>query len=131
MIDGESRLTTGSIISPRLQWGRRIESAKAASSGHPIDAAARFQQVNDLAIGQALSRAIVGECVSIEPRQSFRSAEPKKSFGVSYDAVGLVVRQSIGCSVNLNRQSLRPSADRRAQKEDQQQKEAKRRRLAK
>src|SRR2546423_13770933 len=53
-----------------------VEAAQALAGGDPVDAAAAFQKVVDVAARQALRGSVVDEAVAVESRQTIRGAKP-------------------------------------------------------
>lgn len=68
---------------------------EAAGGRHPVIAAARDQQVENLAMWQAIRDGVVYEFVTIETRQTIVSAEPQKPARIGNDLVNTVTRQAI------------------------------------
>src|SRR5262249_278834 len=92
------------------EGGRRatsgIESAEAAVSAYPVFARTPLQQVSDLAVRQSLFDAIIGECVTIIPRQPIIGAKPQEAARIAHNPVDNVLRQAVSRGVDFDRQAL-------------------------
>src|SRR5262249_30692784 len=113
------------IDNAMLRLRLRIKADEAGIGSHPVLAAARFQKVIYLTVGQSLIRAVVRECITVKARQSVTRAKPEESARVADNLVDIIVRQPVDSGVGLDGQSLGPRQARNRQQSQQQTRSAK------
>src|SRR5215831_7615795 len=105
MVNDKSLRGFGRAVGVCGQWAG-VETGQSFVGRDPIDSAARFQKVIDLAARQALLSSVVNKLVAIKPRETFRGAKPKKAARVLHDTIDVIAGQAVGCSVGCDRQAL-------------------------
>jgi len=84
---GRLRIVRGKPAQSKMTEGMR--------SGNPVFAISRLQNIASDVLRQPFGRAEGSEGVTIEARQTFRSAEPEEAPGIAVDPRDTVARQAI------------------------------------